>query len=398
MCANIWMNREIRIPDGYKLARFKGSPELGPKILFFSGGSALKGVSQKITAYTHNSVHIITPFDSGGSSAVLRKAFDMPAVGDIRNRLLALADKTMTGNPEIFALLGHRLPADENQEELRRTLRDMVRGKHGLVRSVPEPMQKIIRHYLEIFSENMPADFDLRGASIGNLVLTGGYLENKRNPDSIIYIFSQLVKAKGTVRPVVNRSLHLGARLEDGEIVSGQHRITGKQTPKISQQIKDIFLVRDLNSKQPVKADIREEIALEISRADLICYPMGSFFTSILANLLPSGVGRAIKNAGCPKIFIPNTFLDPECYALPPANQIDRLLEILDRDCPGSGQKTDFLDLILLNRDHSLYPGGVDREKISGLGSRILEYDLVTEQSKPGIDPERICEVLLSLC
>jgi hypothetical protein len=90
--------------------------------------------------------------------------------------------------------------------------------------------------------------------------------------------------------------------------------------------------------------------------------------------------------------------LDPECYALPPANQIDRLLEILDRDCPGSGQKTDFLDLILLNRDHSLYPGGVDREKISGLGSRILEYDLVTEQSKPGIDPERICEVLLSLC
>ena len=398
MCAKIWMNREIQIPDGHKLARFKGTPELGPKILFFSGGSALKNVSQQITAYTHNSVHIITPFDFGGSSAVLRKAFDMPAVGDIRNRLLALADKTMTGTPEIFALLGHRLPAEENQEKLRWTLRDMVRGKHGFVLSVPEPMQKIIRHYLEVFSKNMPADFDLRGASIGNLVLTGGYLENNRNPDPIIYIFSQLVKAKGTVRPVVNRNLHLGARLEDGEIVSGQHRITGKKVPRLTQQIKDFFLVQTLNSKQPVKTEIRKEIALEISRADLICYPMGSFFTSILANLLPSGVGRAIKDAGCPKIFIPNTFFDPECYELPPANQIERLLEVLLRDCNGSGQKTDFLDLILLNRDYSLYPGGIDREKIAGLGPRILEYELLTEQSDPRIDSERLCEVLLSLC
>ena len=61
--------------------------------------------------YTHNSTHLITPFDSGGSSASLREAFGMLSVGDLRNRLLALADD---GSPEAAAAptcFGHRFDA-----------------------------------------------------------------------------------------------------------------------------------------------------------------------------------------------------------------------------------------------------------------------------------------------
>src|SRR5437867_12918419 len=36
---------------------------------------------------------IVTVSDSGGSTGILRRAFDMPAMGDIRNCLISLAEK-----------------------------------------------------------------------------------------------------------------------------------------------------------------------------------------------------------------------------------------------------------------------------------------------------------------
>ena len=92
MTKSVQILKTIQIPDLVKIERYRKVPELGPKILFFSGGSALKDLSTKLINYTHNSIHIITSFDSGGSSAKLRDTFHMPSVGDLRNRLMALAD------------------------------------------------------------------------------------------------------------------------------------------------------------------------------------------------------------------------------------------------------------------------------------------------------------------
>jgi len=70
------------------------APEHGPRPLFFSGGSALRGLSRELVERRVTSRHIVTPFDAGGSSAELRRVLRMPAVGDLRNRLLSLADPT----------------------------------------------------------------------------------------------------------------------------------------------------------------------------------------------------------------------------------------------------------------------------------------------------------------
>ena len=74
-------------------------PDEGSRILFFSGGTALAPVAAELSRHTRNAVHVITTFDSGGSSAELRRVFDMPAVGDIRARIMALADRSLEGNP-----------------------------------------------------------------------------------------------------------------------------------------------------------------------------------------------------------------------------------------------------------------------------------------------------------
>src|SRR6056297_1884625 len=170
------LKKEIQIPDPFKLARYRKSPEFGPRILFFSGGTALRALSQKLIHYTHNSIHIVTPFDSGGSSAELRKAFSMPAVGDTRNRLMALADQSLKGNPEIVRLFHYRFPKEKEYKDIVLEFDSMVQGEHDLIRDIPEPMRNITEHYLLVFQRMMPRDFELRGANIGNLVLAAGYL------------------------------------------------------------------------------------------------------------------------------------------------------------------------------------------------------------------------------
>src|SRR5215467_8543104 len=162
------LSRVPIIPDLVRVARYQRAPELGPRLLFFSGGTALREVSQILTDYTHNSFHLITPFDSGGSSAALRRAFGMISVGDLRNRLLALADRNVRGHPEIYRLFAHRFPATAEQEDLRDQLDRMVRGEHPLVDAVPNPMRSIITNHRACFVELSPRDFVLRGASIGN--------------------------------------------------------------------------------------------------------------------------------------------------------------------------------------------------------------------------------------
>jgi len=386
------------LPDPVLLARCRKSPELGPKILFFSGGTALRGLSRELVSFTHNSIHLITPFDSGGSSAVLRKAFRMPAVGDIRNRLMALADRSLHGNPEIVALFAHRLPKDGDQDETGRELARMARGRHPLVAGVPDPMRKIIRTYLFEFLERVPADFDLRGASIGNLVLAAGYLANRRHLDPIIHLFSMLVRVLGVVRPVVNKDLHLAAKLADGTVLAGQHRLSGKEAPPVASPIERIWLTKSPDSADPVEAPpARDKLKKLIREADLICYPMGSFYSSLLACLLPRGISEAIAANPCPKVFVPNAGRDPELLGHDLGLEIERLLAVLTADDPTRLKPEQVLNSILIDRRRLAREPGLDRKGLALRGLSLIPCELISAQSAPLIDDTLLARVLVSL-
>jgi CofD-related protein of GAK system len=396
MTSRIRLTRTVTLPDPLKLARFARAPELGPRILFFSGGTALARTSRALTRYTHQSIHLITTFDSGGSSAKLRQAFRMPAVGDIRNRLMALADDTVTGNPAVVRLFAHRLPYDPPQGELRDCLDHLVLGRDPLIQAVPDPLRKIIRSHLGFFREAMPPDFDLKGASLGNLVLAGGYLNHGRHLDPVVYLFGKLVEARGLVRPILNQHLHLAAELDDGRMVVGQHRMTGREVPPLSSPIRRLFLAADDQKPEPVRPPIRKKTKALIGSADLIVYPMGSFYTSVVANLLPDGVARAAAEADCPKVFVPNTAPDPESAHLGIDNAARTLMQYLNpfNHASPSGR---LLDFVLIDSTHGGYPRPVDDSALAGLGVRVIDTELVTPASRPLIDPERLADVLLSL-
>ena len=180
-------------PRANSRAQLTSAPEVGPRLLFFSGGTALNTLAAELKRHTHNSIHLVTPFDSGGSSAALRAAFNMPAVGDLRSRMMALADDTCAGHPELFRLMTYRLPTELGQEQLRLRVQQISQATDPLSSSLQQPLQGLICHYLESFLQEAPEEFDYRGASLGNLVLTGGYLQDGRSLTPITLLLAELL-------------------------------------------------------------------------------------------------------------------------------------------------------------------------------------------------------------
>ncbi|MHC1743934.1 MAG: GAK system CofD-like protein [Syntrophobacteraceae bacterium] len=391
------VTRNVRLPNRERLALYARAPELGPRILFFTGGTALKALSRKLIEYTHNSIHVITPFDSGGSSAVIRKAFQMLAVGDIRNRIMALADKSVRGNPDIFELFAHRLPKDGRPDALEETMASFVSGSHALIRRVPNPMRQIIRSQLRLFARHMPAGFDLRNGCIGNLILTGGFLGFDRHIDPVVYMVSRLVEARGDVCAVSNKDLHLVSELEDGTRLIGQHLITGKEHPPLRSPIRRIYLSKGPNDPSPVETAIPNKVKERILNAELICYPMGSFYSSVVANLLPQGVAEAIRAVERPKIYIPNLGHDPEQHGMDLFQCVTTLLRYLQAGCREPAEPAALLSHVLVDTRNGAYVGPSGLERIATLGISVIDAELVSQESRPYIDAQKLVEVLLSL-
>jgi len=362
-------------------------PARGPRILFFSGGTALRGLSRQLIRRTHNSIHLVTPFDSGGSSAALRRAFAMPAPGDLRNRLMALAQ----GGPEIIELFATRLPKGADLRGLDAELAELTTGTHPLAARVPEPLGGVVRHYLGVFLEHMPRGFDLRGASIGNLILTAGYLEAHRSFGPVVFTFTHLAGVRGTVLPTVEADLHLAADLADGRTVVGQHLLTGKETAPLAAPIRRLRLVADLDGSPAPPCAIGPTVRRLIAGAGLIVLPMGSFYTSIMANLLPRGVGRAVAANPCPKVFVPNLGHDPEALGLTPTDQALLLDDALRADLP-PGSAARVLDFVLAAPEH-----GLDPEPLAARGIAVCPAALVTPASTPLLDDALLAQALLRL-
>lgn len=393
----ISFKKVIEIPNELEIARCLKAPEVGPRILFFSGGNGLRELSRDLINYSHNTIHIITPFDSGGSSAKLRDAFHMLSVGDIRNRIMALADTSIKGNPEVYRLFSHRFSKGSENEMLKVELMKMIDEDHELVRAVPNPMRQIIRSHLHFFRRKMPDDFDLRGASIGNLILAGGYLNNDRNIDPVIFLFSKLVEARATVRPVTSEYRHICALLEDGRIMIGQHLITGKEEMPIDSPVKKVYLSQDMGDPGEDAVEVKPKVADLIKDADLICYPMGSFYSSLISNLLVDGVGQEVSENPCMKVYVPSTYNDPELVGSSLYKSVDRLLHYLKRSCSGEVSEDKLLNFVIVDLKRGEYPYSGDLMELEERGVGIIDTQLITDESAPRIDGSKLTEVLLSL-
>lgn len=389
----IRIEREITLPDDLRVARARSAPHLGPRILFFSGGGALNGISRRLKRHTFNSIHLITPFDSGGSSQILRQAFDMPAVGDLRSRLMALADETVLGQPDIYALFSHRLSKTASQKDLQGELARMQTGKHPLMAAISRPMRQLIQTLLQSFLDAAPKGFDHRNASIGNLILAGGYLSHGRALAPVLFMMSKMVDVRGDVRAVVDRNLQMGVELRDGRHIHSQRLLSGKEAPPIDSPVARLFLSDGRAELPPADAPLPKRNRKLIETADVICYPPGSLFSSVAVNLAPLGVGKAVAARRVPKVYLPGLGTDPEALGHSLSDQVAALLAPMRADAGQDLPATTFMTHVICDVSRS-------REECEEVARRhaIPCLRLPLGQSD-GLkyDPEKVAQLLVSL-
>ncbi len=190
--------------------------------------------------------------------------------------------------------------------------------------------------------------------------------------------------------------VHLAAELEDGTFVVGQHLLTGKEASPIGSGIRKLWLAEKLSDSTPCTVQIREKMTKLINSAELICYPLGSFYSSVVANLLPEGIGRAVSESKCPKVFTPNTGTDPELKGHSLTDQIKKLLYYLRKDDPENIEIKDVLNFVLVDSVNGIYPmESIKRDKQTRY--QVIDCELVSEKSTPYLDPELLSQALLSL-
>lgn len=359
--------------------------------LFFSGGTALRELAQEMAANQVNSIHIVSTFDSGGSSARLRECFGMPAIGDLRNRLLALADRQRAA-PAALNLFSMRLPLEISRFEAQEALVKLLANSKNW-RSMPEETACLLRRSLQIFRERMPGGFDARGACIGNLMLAGSYLENGRDLGAALSVFSAIFHIRGSILPLCAASLHLGAILENGRIIIGQHLF---HDPPAA--IKEIFLSvkGEAEDCAPI-ACLPQPCAGVLDapfRANLICLPMGSFFSSVLTHLMPAGVAGAIMRSPAPKVFVPNSGNDPELRNVDLEAQLGHILRHAE------GRQGKMLDYVLVDRKNGQYQTRAWprlEDWLARRGIRLIDRSIVDAGNPQRHLPGALMQALLDL-
>ena len=163
----------------------------------------------------------------------------------------------------------------------------------------------------------------------------------------------------------------------------GQHRITGKEEPPLTSPVKRLFLSAQPDRYVKAKSFLRKKNRELIRTADLIVFPPGSFYTSILANLLPQGVGTAIAGSQCPKVFIPNLGQDPEQIGMTTERMVLTLLEQLRLDLANNCDNNRLLNFVLIDSKNGVYPSRLSEETMKELGIQVVDTPLVSKQRRP---------------
>ena len=220
---------------------------MNKKVVVLGGGTGLSTLLRGLKQFPIDITAIVAVSDDGRSTGKLRKEFNVPAVGDIRQVIVALSET----EPLVQDLLNYRFKTNSN----------------------------------------------LNGHALGNLLLTA--LTNVAgNMSSGIESLGKILNLKGKVLPLTEDNVTLMAEMEDNKIIEGEHNIT-----EYKGKIKKIFYKE--------KPEINKDVIDEIEKADLIILSMGSLFTSLLPNLICKEVKEAIDESKAEIMYICNIMTQP---------------------------------------------------------------------------------------
>jgi uncharacterized cofD-like protein len=214
------------------------------RVVAFGGGTGLSCLLRGLTRLGArvDVTAIVAVSDDGGSTGRLRDEWNIPAVGDARACVSAVASRE-----EWAQMLEHRF------------------RRPGL----------------------------LHGHALGNLILAAMH-EREGNLSRALSFLSDAVGARATVLPATNAAPRLVAKLVDGRVIEGESVLSSVTGPV------------EALSFWPETVAPAPGVIEAIDDADLIVYGPGSLFSSVIASTLAAGVARALCRSSARRIFVQN--------------------------------------------------------------------------------------------
>ena len=310
----------------------------GPKVVVIGGGTGLSVMLRGLKAKTYNLTAVVTVADDGGSTGRIRQDLDIIAPGDLRNCLVALADK------------------------------------EGL-------MEKLFAH-------RFGGSGNLTGHSFGNLFIAA-LIEVLGDVEEAMDATSKVLRVRGKVIPSSAEKLRLNAEMTDGRIVEGESQI-----PHAHGKIKRVFTTPE--HPKAIQSAVRA-----IQEADAIVLGPGSLYTSIMPNLCVPDIVQAVRTSKAPKIYICNVMTQPgetDDYTVSDhVKAINRQAggRVIDFVIANNGD----VDPVVLQSYVATgsHPVIIDKKEVSQAGATLILSDLINKENSATHDTKKLANVLFDL-
>jgi conserved hypothetical protein, cofD-related len=281
---------------------------------------------------------VVTVTDDGGSSGRLRRDFDVLPPGDIRNCMVAMSEDE--------ALLS------------------------------------------KLFQYRFSSGKGLKGHSFGNLFLTA-LTDLTGDFSKAVQLSSEVLASCGRIYPSTSSNVSLEATLATGETIYGETLIS-----KSKSRIQRLAI-------SPKSCRPMPEALEAIDRADLITLGPGSLFTSVIPNLLVTGIAEAIHKSQAMRAYFVNLMWQPgETIEFSAADHVEAIYRHAGNDLLHYAVVNTRSIPAPLKRRYAremAKPVKIDSDRLEELGVQVLAGDLASLADKVRHDPDAIARVALNL-
>ncbi|MCZ6617117.1 MAG: YvcK family protein [Gammaproteobacteria bacterium] len=321
-------------------------PHAPAKLVVIGGGSGSFSVLSGLKSNLSVDISAIcSMMDSGGHSGLLRDACNVLPPGDVRRCLVALSQQT----------------------EL---LRDL-------------------------FSYRLD-EAPYRGTNIGNLMILA-LTRLLGSEEQAIEGVSRILNIRGEVIPVTLANTHLNAVLSNGEIIRGEANIDTRSahlTSATLPSITSVFL--------DPSVDANEKAVSAILDADFLIVAPGDIYTSIVPNLLVSGIAEAISHSSAPMLYAVNLMTKHgETDSWTATKHVEVISAYAGRVPDGVIAHRGIIppELASSYRVEHAAQVLVDADRLRDLGVRLVfETDVMSRTSVIRHDPQKTAEAIAYAC
>lgn len=219
------------------------------RVVVIGGGTGTYTTLVGLRKYPLDISVIVSMTDSGGSNRVIRDEFGLLPTSDLRQAMVALAG--------------------EEEDDLLRKL----------------------------FTYRYNQGVGISGMTFGNLFMAA-LTEILGSQKEAIAETCRLLHVNGNIIPVTYDNSQLVARYDNGKQVLGEHHIDEPDLTSGQHRVVGLEVFP--------KAKANPEALEAIKNADLIVMGPGDLYTSLLCNLVVSGVAKAVAKSKSQKVFVMN--------------------------------------------------------------------------------------------